>query len=357
MPKAEQYNQYISYAVILALLFVFYRMIESYISYLALGIVLAILAYPVHRKINSWLKMDRVSAGITTFLVLLIIVIPTILVLSSLVGEMISFFSHLNLGFFKDVSAFLTNMTGQENYLSDNLKALVTSAGQYLLSSAPNILGSLAEMGIGLLLMFSLTYYVLVEGNSWDERIKLIIPLNQGQKEHLVRVIKKVVHSVLYGEILISIVQGALGGVLFWLLGIPNPVFWGFIMAVLAFLPFVGTALVWGPVVVMRAINGAYLAAIIIVVYGTVLMTGIDYVMRPKIIASASRIHPLSALLGAFGGLHFLGFQGLILGPLVAALIEAIIIFYYEEKKGIGMNGKKPTVRLKARLKPRKSAA
>jgi len=330
MSDVGEYNKYVSYAIILALVVLFFKMIEPYASYLAIGIVLAILLYPVHARLSRLVK-NKISAVITTVLALLIIVIPAIFTISSLASQMISFFSQINTNFIRDASTLITELTGQESYIADNITPMLTSVGKYLLSSAPDILGSIAGLGIGLLLMFSMMYYLLVDSDKWDSRIRLILPLESDQKEHLVQVIKKVINSALYGEILIAILQGILGGILFYLLEIPNPVFWGFVMGVLAFLPFVGTAIVWAPVALMRAVNGEVLAAVIVLMYGMVLMNAVDYLLRPKIIAQASRIHPLTAILGAFGGIHLLGFQGLILGPLIAALIEALVIFYYEE--------------------------
>jgi predicted PurR-regulated permease PerM len=162
--------------------------------------------------------------------------------------------------------------------------------------------------------------------------------------------VQAVTKSVLYGEVLIAVVQGLLGGIIFFFAGIPSPLFWGFIMAVLAFLPIVGSGMVWIPAGLIKIANNEILNGVLIIILGFVVIGGVDYLMRPKIISGASKTHPLVALIGAFGGLKVFGFVGLILGPLLAALFEALVMFYYEDKK----NGKNKPPKEKVRRKRKK---
>ena len=128
-----------------------------------------------------------------------------------------------------------------------------------------------------------------------------------------------------------AVLQGILGGIGFFVVGIPNPVFWGFIMTILAFLPIVGTGLIWGPAGIILIAEGNIIWGIFLLVYGFFIVAGIDNIIRPRIISGKGKIHPIVALIGIIGGLKVFGFLGIIIGPLIAALFITMAEFFYED--------------------------
>jgi predicted PurR-regulated permease PerM len=131
----------------------------------------------------------------------------------------------------------------------------------------------------------------------------------------------------------VALLQGTLGAAGFIMVGIPNPIFWGFIMTVLAFLPIplLGTGLVWIPAGIILIRNGDIIGGIFILLYGLLIVSSIDNVIKPHIISGKGKIHPVVALLGLIGGLKLFGFIGIIIGPLIAALFIAMVGFFYED--------------------------
>jgi predicted PurR-regulated permease PerM len=301
------------------------------VTYILLAFTLAIATHPLYVKILERLKNKKIASFISVIIIILIIVIPTIIISTLLVGETINFFTTIDLTGIIDAGSRLNELAGNRINIEEQVGKAVVGAGQIAINSAMSILGSFSEAVIGLLIMFTIIYYLFMEGESWIARLESFMPFNETQKNHLLQKIKTVTRAVLYGEIMISIIQGILGGIAFSIAGIPNPVFWGFAMAVLAFLPFVGSGMIWVPAAIIKIAYGESGMGIFIIIYGVFIVGGIDYYLRPKIISGKSRVHPIIALLGAFGGLKLFGFPGLILGPLLASLFEALIFFYHEE--------------------------
>ena len=246
-------------------------------------------------------------------------------------AEIISFVNSFNPESFEKINDYVINVLGPRADLRDNLNEILVNVKDFVVKSAFSIAGSVAEIILGLFIMFFIMYYGFVEGESWLLKIRRFIPFSKQRNERLVREIKNVTQAVIYGQIFIALLQGTLGGIGFFIIGIKNPVFWGFIMTILAFLPVLGTGLVWGPAGIIELVNGHIIGGIFLLVYGFFIVAGIDNLLRPRIISGRGRIHPIIALIGVIGGLKVFGFLGIIIGPLIAALFIAMAQFFYED--------------------------
>jgi len=163
------------------------------------------------------------------------------------------------------------------------------------------------------------------------EEIKELVPLRKKYKYKLINETEKVLKGVLYGQVLTAIIQGAIGGLALFVLGVPNSLFWGFIMVILSFLPLVGTPIVFVPASIILIAQGHVISGIILLIIGFVVIMNVDNVIKPKLISSKSKIHPVVALIGVLGGLALFGFVGIIIGPIIIALLNVLLIFYREE--------------------------
>ncbi|MBN1792583.1 AI-2E family transporter [Candidatus Woesearchaeota archaeon] len=326
------YRKYGFIAVFLILTYLCYLLLKPFVTYAIIGLALIIAAYPVYEFFLARTRSAKLSSVLCILLILLIIFIPLFFAVSALIKETVGFFSNKSFSDVEAVASVVSDWIGRDVDLASAATKVVTGVGEFAMGATVNILDSVTNLVIGILIMLTIMYYGFVEGSAWLLRVRTFMPFKEQQKNDLFAKIKDVIVVVLYGDVLIAIIQGALGGTLFFFMGIPNPVFWGFIMAVLAFLPFVGTGFVWVPAALIMFSKGDMISGIIILTVGLVVIGGVDYLVRPKIIAGGSRIHPLSALIGAFGGLKLFGFSGLVLGPLIASIFEALVQFYYEEK-------------------------
>jgi predicted PurR-regulated permease PerM len=130
---------------------------------------------------------------------------------------------------------------------------------------------------------------------------------------------------VFFGTVVAAAVQGALGGAVFWLLGLPNPVFWGLVMALLAIIPILGAFVVWIPAAVYLAWSGAWAKALVLAAYGTIVIGGIDNILHPVLAGGRLQIHTVVAFISIVGGLMVFGAAGLVLGPLAVTMTIAIL--------------------------------
>ena len=201
----------------------------------------------------------------------------------------------------------------------------------FLVRAAPDFLGSLTELVLGLFIMFFVMFYLFQGRRRSFDRFRELIPLAPNLKDKLIEEIKSVTWAVVYGQVMTALVQGTLGGVGFFIFGVPNPILWGFTMIILSFLPVVGTSIIWVPAGILLILSGETFRGIGLLLWGGILVMNVDNFLKPRLISGRSNIHPVTVLLGVLGGLKLFGFIGLVAGPLILALLIALIRFYEEE--------------------------
>ena len=168
------------------------------------------------------------------------------------------------------------------------------------------------------------------EGTSWTT-IRSYIPFSESTADALRDRFYNVTQATLLGTVLIAVIQGTLVGTGFYIVDLPNPFFWGTATAFASILPVLGTALVWGPAVLVLLVQNRYGAAVIMLVIGAGIASNIDNLIRPLVYRRVSNIHPMITLVGAFAGLKYFGLLGVLLGPLAIAYLFELLRFYREE--------------------------
>jgi len=192
-------------------------------------------------------------------------------------------------------------------------------------------LGSATSAILNLVIAFFGLYYLLrSEGHSWTT-IRSYIPFSEKTADALRDRFFNVTEATLLGTVLIAIIQGTLVGSGFWLVGLPNPFFWGTATAFASILPVLGTSLVWGPAVLVLLVQNRYGAAITMLVIGAGIASNVDNVIRPLVYRRVSNIHPMVTLVGAFAGVKYFGLLGVLLGPLAIAYLFELLRFYRQE--------------------------
>lgn len=217
--------------------------------------------------------------------------------------------------------------TDLRTILVENLAELGRALVEQLTHVARNILSGLTEFGIILLC----TFYFFRDGETMAEWITLLLPFVDARKRLLIKRFDEVVKAAVLGNTAVAALEGIVGGIAFALVGLPTPLLWGAAMAVLAYLPLVGAAMVWGPVALYLFFQGRYGAAMVLVVAG-MLIALIDYVVRTIVVGEASKLHTLLAFFAMLGGIQFFGLVGIVAGPLVVAIGVALLESYRAER-------------------------
>lgn len=181
---------------------------------------------------------------------------------------------------------------------------------------------------VGLFIMFFVMYYGFRDGEGFIKRIRDLLPLEPALKESLFYEVRTITQAVLYGQVMTALIQGTLGGIGLLIFGISNWLFWGAIMIIMAFLPLLGTPLIWVPAAVSQILDGETARGVGLLIYGSTIVMNIDNVLRPRLMSGRTKVHPVLILLGVLGGLKIFGFIGMLVGPLILAVLVAFTKFY-----------------------------
>jgi predicted PurR-regulated permease PerM len=171
-------------------------------------------------------------------------------------------------------------------------------------------------------------FYGFREGQGFIVYLKELLPLDGELKDSLFYELRTITQAVLYGQVLAAIIQGALGTLGLLIFGVPNWLFWGAIMIITALLPVLGTGLIWAPAAVGLILNDEITNGVLLLVYGATIVMNIDNFIRPKLVSTRTKVHPVLILIGVLGGLSVFGFIGMLVGPLILAMLVALIKFY-----------------------------
>ena len=330
-------------------IYLLYTILSPFLSSIIWAILLAMIFYPLFKKLQRLLKKKEfLSALIMTLLVLIIIVLPFTLLMISLASEVVDVYHRveemIKTG---QLQAYLERMKelpilkwilarlGQYIDLSqtDPLPLLLKNLKQistFIFNQTTTLLKGFSTFIAGFFFTLLSLYYLFKDGSRFFKGLKEIIPLPSQERDLLIQRFKDMIYATLYGGILIAMIQGLLGGLSFWILGLPSPIFWGTAMALLSFIPIGGTALIWAPAALLLLIGGAILKGLILLGVGVFVISMVDNLLKPFFISSRTNIHPLLLFFAVLGGIQAFGLIGLVAGPLVATLFLAMIEIYIQ---------------------------
>jgi predicted PurR-regulated permease PerM len=214
----------------------------------------------------------------------------------------------------------LTNLPAVMERLSSGL----VRGSQFLATHALNIGQSTVDFIINLFLMLYLLFFLLRDGDRISRRIKEAVPLRADQTRALFSKFTVVIRATVKGDVVVAALQGALGGIIFWLLGIYAPVLWAVVMALLSLLPAVGSALVWLPVAIYLLASGAVWQGIVLIAYGVLVIGLVDNFVRPILVGKDTKMPEYVVLISTLGGIAIFGINGFVIGPIIAAMFIAV---------------------------------
>jgi predicted PurR-regulated permease PerM len=318
-------------AAIVVGMFVCYRLMVPFVPALAWALALAVLFAPMHRWTEARLHRPNVSASISVLIVGLIVVVPALFVGERLLDEATNGASAaratLESGAWqRAIEAHPTLApAGRWMWQQLDVQTAVASVTAWLATtSASFVRGSVTQV-IGLLLTFYLLFYFLRDRRAALRWLAALSPLSETETSGLARRIVDTVHATMYGTVACAAVQGVLGGLMFWWLDLPAPLLWGVVMGLLAVVPVLGAFIVWIPTAIALALNGNWGGALILALWGMLVVGMIDNLLYPILIGNRLKLHSVPSFIAVVGGLILFGTSGLILGPLAITITLALI--------------------------------
>jgi predicted PurR-regulated permease PerM len=305
------------------------------LSALAWALALAIAGESLRRLVAPYCRSPSLQAAVS-IAILAVIVMAPLFGLAPVVAEE-----------FQRAWAELTSesISARVNELAQKLPAVAPAIvwlRQHLPSSedvaaqiAPRISGLFASSVWGALqwlIAFFVAFYFLRDRQRILQWLAGLLPLQQREADRLFSRATQVVRASVLGTLLLAALQGLLGGLMFWWLGLPAALLWGFVMFVLSLLPVVGAAVVWIPAALWLALEGSMAKALLLVAWGGIIVALIDNLLYPMLVGNKVGLHTLAVFIALVGGLFVLGASGLVLGPLALAVTVELIAVCKERK-------------------------
>lgn len=307
-----------------------------FLDVLAWAAVLAIIFFPVHRWIEARLGRSGWSALVSTLLVIVVILLPLTLMTIAVARQLAGITQNLQ----ANVDSLLdpnSPVTGRAlRWLSRYVDIEQWRSQQYITERLRQFSGTLAQRSLGLVggvagvviqiffVIFTL-YYLFRDGRQIRNGLYGVLPLTRTQSQEVMTRTTEVISASLYGVLVISAIQGTLGGLAFWALGLPSPLVWGLVMMLASMIPMVGSFIVWVPASIYLAFSGHWMKALLLVAWGTLVIGLIDNFLRPKLVGGRAHLHELLIFFSVLGGLQVFGVLGLVLGPVVVAITLALL--------------------------------
>ncbi len=323
-------------ALLIAVSLAFIWLLWPFYGAIFWGTILAIIFSPLHRKLAARLApRNNLAALLSLSLVLMVVIVPLILITGSLAQEGMALYQRMKSGslnfgaYFQQVMEAmppavhsllarfdLADLGSVQEKLSDG----AMQASQFMATQLLDIGQNTAHFLIGFGIMLYLLFFLLRDGPRLSRRLRRAVPLEDGYKAHLFRKFTTVVRATVKGNIAVAAVQGALGGVTFWALGIQGALLWGVVMAFLSLLPAVGAGLIWAPVAVYFLVSGAVWQGVVLILVGVLVIGMVDNVLRPVLVGKDTKLPDYVILISTLGGMSLFGLNGFVIGPLIAAL-------------------------------------
>ena len=302
--------------------------------------VLAIVFAPLYRRLSISIGQHRNLAAIASLLIIVtLVILPLTLTAASLLQEATNLYETIEAGqtdfgqFIQQVinalptwATDLLDRLGLTHLseIQSRLSAALVQGSKIIAAQALSVGKGTANFVVSLFLMLYLLFFFLRDGATLSARIREAIPLPPEQKRELFTKFTIVTRAMFKGTLLVAVMQGALGGFIFWVLGIHAPVLWGVVMGLFSLLPAVGAAVVWLPVAIYFLATGAIWEGVVLIAFGAFVIGLVDNLLRPFLVGKDTELPDFVVLISTLGGIAIFGLNGFVIGPVIAAMFIAV---------------------------------
>lgn len=334
-------NRSTLFLLLLVISALFLSMIQLFLMTLFLAGLFSALARPVYLYLAKLFGGRRHMASMVTLILLFFIVlIPMLLLVGIVVAQAIE------VG--QSVTPWVEETLNDRGALTEYLQSLplydrILPYQEMIMQKAGQAVGAISQFLVdglstatlstvhfvfmGFVMLYSMFFFFL-DGDKFMKKILYYLPLKSSDENHMLEKFTSVTRATVKGTLLIGLLQGGLAGLAFFVVGIPNAVFWGAIMAVLSIIPSIGSALVWVPAAIILIANGQMAGGIGLIIFCGALVGSLDNLLRPILVGKDTKLHELMIFLSTLGGIFMFGVVGLFIGPIIASLFVAIWEMY-----------------------------
>jgi predicted PurR-regulated permease PerM len=348
MPRQQLFAAFF-FAVFLFLLVQLYSLLSLFLVPLIWAVIFVLTFYPLYQLLLNLLqRRPTVVSLLMTFLVILLVVVPVFFFSGVLTREALELYQRIREA---AVSGELQQLfsSWQETSLGQLWRewgpqissfdidlpgvalGAANAASQFVVSQASGVARNLLVFLFDFLIMSFSLFFLFRDGEGFYRTLRDLIPMEPEHKDVIFHRLYETVSAVVQGMVVTAVAQGVLAGIGFWLVGLPFSFFLACASAFFSLLPLGGAAAVWIPCVIYLAATGAWVRAVVLLIYSAVIVSGVDNILKPLIIGGRTKLPTLFLFFGILGGLKAYGFLGIFLGPVVLATIMAFVNIYKEE--------------------------
>ncbi|WP_268796998.1 AI-2E family transporter [Pseudomonas huanghezhanensis] len=313
------------------------------------AVILGIIFAPLQRRLLAKFGWKRNTASLCTLLICLVIaILPVIIISALMVQEGAALYKGVESGQY-DVAKYLAEFKvllpspvqhlmdrmgmGDFEGLRDKVAKGALQGSQYLATQAFSFGQGTFDFVVSFFIMLYLLFFFLRDGQELVRKIRVAFPLAEPQKRRLQLKFNRVVRATVKGNVVVAITQGALGGLIFWILDIPSALLWAVLMAFLSLLPAVGAGIVWAPVAAYFLLSGMIWQGVVLGLFGVFVIGLVDNVLRPILVGKDTRMPDYLILMSTLGGMAVFGLNGFVIGPMIAALFMSTWGLFTSAKK------------------------
>jgi predicted PurR-regulated permease PerM len=312
-----------------------YQILQPFLIPITWAIVFCVVFYPAYAFILRYIRVEAIASLLTLVLILIIIIGPFSYISYALINEVTDLMGKTE-STTRDLTAILsderivnivkkiqpyTGLEGpSEDIIVDNAKKLGRKVIEGLSLGFTNMVG----VAVNVVFMAFTIFFLFKDGPGFLQKIRDYLPFSEQHRDRLTSQIKDMIVSTIYGGVVVAVIQGMLGGLAFAILGIGSSVFWGSVMAIMSFVPMLGTAIVWFPASLILLSQGAYLKGFALILIGVLVISMVDNILKPLIIGGRTKMPTVIIFFTVLGGIKLFGLLGLIVGPLVFALFLSV---------------------------------
>lgn len=343
----NQYERILPFVIFLLALFLFFKIIEPMITIFLGSILITYLFYPLYKRVRKRISNQSISIILTILVIVIILLLPFSYIVFEVTRQSFEFYNSLSNNIAKGALFGLgcTSADSKICSLINNIEKFSVQGlskigfDEHLQKLLPRLQEILTKYFIeiplailnGGFILFS-SYFLFKDGEKIIQKIVGWLPIRKNTVKKLIVQLEKVTYAVVFGQLFIALVQGFVAIIGFYIFGVPLPIFWGVMVAFSSLIPPVGTAIIWVPASLYMVLTGYFandyttlMKGIGLFVYGVLIISTIDNILRIKIMAKAD-VHPLIVIAGVIGGVNLFGIIGLFLGPIILPLL----ITYFE---------------------------
>lgn len=336
----EKIERILFYTLLVVITLLFVYLLRFFFYPIFWAAIISSVFKPVHNFLDKKLPSGNISAGIAITLILLVIILPASIIGSLLFSESVELYNALSKGSsgletsFQNIAntlgnnPLLSNLKMNEYFWIEKYAEIAKGVTNYISSSLANATQNTLAVIVKVAVMIYTLFFFLRDGDKISDMAMRFYPLGGGRAKILFNRFIAAAKTTLKTTLIIGGIQGSLGGLIFFVVGIRGSLIWTVLMIFAAIIPLVGCSIIWAPMGIFLLASGHIWEGLVVWAFGLFVITTVDTVLRPLMIGKDVEIHPLLIFLSTLGGIAVFGFSGFVIGPIVVSLLMTIWDMY-----------------------------